>query len=66
MHQADRLVGAAAAGAGDAGDGDHDIGIGLAERAARHGLGRLAADRAELFQRVCAGTPSICCLASFE
>ena len=41
MHQADRLIGAAAAGTGDAGDGDHDIGAAFTERAARHGLGGL-------------------------
>ena len=46
MHEADRLVGAAAAGAGDAGDGDDEIGVGFAERAARHRLGGLAAHRA--------------------
>ena len=50
MHQAHRLVFAAAAGAGNAGDGDGEIGVGFAERAARHGLGRFAADRAVLAQ----------------
>ena len=52
MHQADRLVGSAATGAGDAGNGDHQIGIGFAQRAARHRLDCLPADRAVVFQNL--------------
>ena len=51
MHEPDRLVGAAAAGTGDAGDGHREIGARMRERAARHGLGGLPADRAVIVER---------------
>ena len=65
MHEADRLVRAAAAGPGDAGDGDDKIDIGGPERAARHGFGGLPLTAPFVFN-VSAGTPSISRLASLE
>jgi hypothetical protein len=52
MHEPDRLVGGAAAGPGNAGDRHREIGIGMAERAAHHRLGGLAAHRTVTLDRL--------------
>ena len=66
MHQADRLVGAAAAGTGDAGDGDDDIGAGFVRARRAPWPPRFRGSPRRASRNVSAGTPSICCLAAFE